>query len=112
MADMQERVFRVEVEPDRSQVFVRPFGELDVASVDEVDATIRQLHTTGFRHVVLDLRNLEFMDSTGIRLVLQWDAQARRDGLTFQVVPGSPGVMRPLEIAGVLDRLVLRDHAA
>lgn len=51
--------------------------------------------------VVLDLRRLGFMDSTGIRMILA--AQAEYE--TLSIVPGPPNVMRVLEITGVDTRL-------
>ena len=54
---------------------------------------------------MLDLRRLTFIDSTGMRLVLTWHARARRDGISFAVIPGPGVVQRLFEVAGVLDQL-------
>ena len=58
-------------------------------------------HQNGNRAVVLDLRGLDFLDSTGVRLLLHWHKLAQQDGFEFAVVAGSDGVQRPLDIAGV-----------
>jgi anti-anti-sigma factor len=97
--------FACEVEPDRDRAIVRPVGELDLATVGTVDATIRELVDSGFSWVVLDLSGLTFLDSTGIRLVLEWVQASREDGMRFELIPGSPEVQRPFEIAGLADRL-------
>jgi anti-anti-sigma factor len=97
--------FRCDVEPERGMVRVVPHGELDVATAPEVDRHLRELAESGFDHVVLDLRELEFMDSTGLRLVLRADAAARADGGTFTLIRGPAAVMRVFEIAGMLERV-------
>jgi anti-sigma B factor antagonist len=97
--------FHCEVEPDRGSVRVTPHGELDIATVPELERRLRELRESGFDRVVLDLRRLGFMDSTGLRLVMREDAAAREDGRTFAVVAGSPAVQRVFELAGVTDLL-------
>jgi anti-anti-sigma factor len=90
--------FRVEVRPDRSRVVVIPRGELDIATVDAVTAEIDELAARGFAQIVLDLRCVCFMDSTGVRLVL---GQCRRPDVQVTVVDGSPAVSRLFDLTGV-----------
>jgi anti-anti-sigma factor len=97
--------FSVEVHPERDSVRVVPVGELDIATVGEIDARLRELNRAGFRHLVLDLRQLTFMDSSGLRMILEWDGRARRDGISFAVSPAPAAVQRMFEVAGVLDQL-------
>ena len=97
--------FRCEVDPHRASVFVRPVGELDLATVPIVDAQLSELAAAGFASLVLDLRKLRFMDSCGLRLLLSWDARARADGVDVSVVPGPPAVQRVFELAGVSELL-------
>jgi anti-anti-sigma factor len=54
---------------------------------------------------VLDLRQLSFMDSSGLRLILAWDAHARRDGHDFGLVRGDDSVHRVFELTRVAERL-------
>jgi anti-sigma B factor antagonist len=93
--------FRCEVDPDRASVIVRPVGELDLATAPIVDAQLSELVAAGFGSVVLDLRKLRFLDSTGLALLLSWDAKARADGFGLRVLPGPPAVQRVFEVAGV-----------
>ena len=97
--------FRCEVEAERGRVRVTPQGELDLATAPEVERRLRELRESGFDHVVLDLRDLVFMDSTGLRVVMREDAAARVDGRTFAVIPGPPAVQRIFEVARVGDQL-------
>jgi anti-anti-sigma factor len=41
-----------------------------------LEAQLRELHDVGFEHVVLDLRELAFIDSTGLRLILSEDKRS------------------------------------
>ena len=102
---MPDTEFRVDVEPDRSRVRVIPVGELDLATVDQVADQVHELREAGFVHVVLDLRGLEFMDSTGLRLVLGLDREAREAGHELTLIPGPPAVQHVFELAGVCERL-------
>jgi len=79
-------------------------GELDLAVVDDVRARLDALRGEQ-RPVLLDLDGLTFMDSTGIRLVLESVRHAERDGWRFQVTRGSNAVRRIFEAAHIDDRL-------
>ena len=97
--------FRCEVEHARAAAHVRPVGELDLATVPLVDAELADLWAVGFTSLVLDLREVSFLDSTGLRLLMSWTAACDADGIAFSVIPGPPVVHRVLELAGVSDRV-------
>ena len=98
--------FEVVVRPDRSRVIVSPAGEIDLATVDQVQESIEQAVAAGFAKIVLDLRNVEFLDSTGLRLILE---HVQREDTDFAVAEGPAGVQRVFEVAGVLDRIPFVD---
>ena len=97
--------FRCDVEPMRGWIRVQPHGELDLASVEQLDSKLRELRETGFDQIELDLSSLTFIDSTGLRLVLAWDGVAERDGMRLRLLPGPPAVQRVFEVTGVAERL-------
>jgi anti-sigma B factor antagonist len=94
--------FAVEIRPDRERVFVIPRGELDLATAGQVSEEIDDLVTAGFRAIVLDLRRLSFMGSTGIRLVLHHTG--RRDA-TVQLIDGAEPIRRVFDVVGLRDVL-------
>jgi anti-anti-sigma factor len=51
--------------------------------------------------VLLDLREVGFMDTSGLRLVIEEQQRAASNGYRFAVVPGSRKVQRLFEIAGL-----------
>jgi anti-sigma B factor antagonist len=77
---------------------VRPAGELDMATAPQLEATLREAHERGFRRLVVDLRGLEFMDSTGLTLLTRWTLAARNDGYEFAVIPGDEKIRRLFEL--------------
>jgi anti-sigma B factor antagonist len=80
---------------------LRPAGELDVATVGRLETCIREAHEAGFRRLVVDLRGLDFMDSTGLTLLTRWTLESRRDGFEFGVVPGGERIQRLFELSGL-----------
>ena len=99
--------FRCEVKPARASVSVRPIGELDLATVPTVEAQLTELWSLGFTRIALDLRDVRFLDSTALRLIVDWTSKASADGFAFGVIPGSPQVQRVSELAGVADRVTV-----
>lgn len=100
--DSEPQQFRCEVARDGEVVRITLAGELDLATTPEVEPVLR---ANGVRQRVLDLRELTFMDSSGLRLILSAHAAARRDGGILEIVPGPPSVQRVFQICGVEDEL-------
>ncbi len=88
---------------------VRPAGELDMATVGELEACFRDAHAAGCRRILADLSELEFMDSTGLTLLTRWTLEARREGYEFAVVPGSEQIRRLFELTGLSAHFTFED---
>lgn len=93
--------FRCDVHPDRDRVVVRPVGEVDLATAGCVDTALDDVRAAGFEELVLDLRDVTFMDSSGIRLLIAWARRAQEEGFGFGYVPGADGVRQVLAMTGV-----------
>jgi anti-sigma B factor antagonist len=98
----EPRPFRCEVAHEGEVVWIALAGELDLASAPKVEPVLRD---SAGRQKVLDLRELTFLDSSGLRLILAAHAAARRDGAILEIVPGPPAVQRVFQICGVEDEL-------
>jgi anti-anti-sigma factor len=88
-------------------------GELDVAGSSLLEHEIDRIsadHSPSA--LVLDLSELDFMDSTGLRLVVMADQRSREDGRRFALVRGKEDVQRVFEITRMTDRLEFLDSAA
>jgi anti-sigma B factor antagonist len=55
-------------------------GELDLSSADQLEEAIRQAELGGAAEIVVDLGDLEFMDSTGLSVLLSAHDRSRDDG--------------------------------
>ena len=90
--------FRVDVSREADTAHMRVAGELDIATTSILQAEIAALRETGSRSLVLDLAGLEFIDSTGLRCILDLDAESRLDGFTIALIQGPPAVRRIFEL--------------
>jgi anti-anti-sigma factor len=79
-------------------------GELDLETAAEPENLILSCVDSVTR-LTLDLSQLAFLDSTGVRLILFAQGLCRRHGAEFALVRGPRQVQRVFEIAGLLDRL-------
>jgi anti-sigma B factor antagonist len=82
-------------------------GELDLSSALVFDDELKRIEDEQDpRVLVLDLRALKFMDSTGLRLILNANSRARKQGRKLAIVlGGGDAIRRILRLTGVLDRL-------
>jgi len=80
-------------------------GELDLGSADVVQAELLRVEATDARQIVLDLRRLEFLDSTGIRLVYMADMRSQQDGERLVIRRGPDSVQRMFRMTDLADRL-------
>lgn len=104
--------FSIDVQRADGVVRVVLAGELDIATHGDAEAVLREVQDGAVPVVVLDLRKLNFMDSTGLRLLVQADLRAREGGHRLAIVRGPEAVHRVLEITGLDAKLDLIDDPA
>lgn len=86
-------------------------GELDVAGAGALERELERVTAEHAPHtLVLDLSGLEFMDSTGLRLVVLADQNARAKGLKLVLVRGNESVQRVFTITRMEERLNFVDE--
>ncbi|MGZ4104703.1 MAG: STAS domain-containing protein [Actinomycetota bacterium] len=90
-------------QPSTSTVHVS--GELDLTSAPQLEAALIRAEQAPVGTIVLDLSGLEFMDSSGLRLVLSADKRARESGRELLIVPGPEQVRRVFQVTRVDKRL-------
>ena len=79
---------------------VRLAGDLDLSTVPALWTRVEALRGDGSARIVLDLAELDFIDSTGLRLILELHGEAARDGFTLALVPGGDAVQRVFDVTG------------
>lgn len=80
-------------------------GELDLATVEILEAAVDTALNEGFNRVVIDLTAVSFMDSTGMRALLVTSQRLAEENGTLGVVLSGGPVARALGVTGV-DRLL------
>jgi anti-sigma B factor antagonist len=93
-------------QPDAVRIVV--VGELDLSTVDRLDRALRRARFEA-EPVVLDLRELQFIDSSGAHLLLRAAARIREAGGRLTVVRGPAAVDRLFALAGLDRRLDVVD---
>lgn len=85
-------------------------GELDISSARQVEQEIASAEAGHAEVIVLDLRQLDFMDSTGLRVILGADSRAREQGRRLAIVRGPEAVQRIFKITRLDERLDMVDN--
>ena len=101
--------FALEVVKSGRTTRIAPSGELDIASAPEFEQAIADATAEPGAGLVLDLRGLTFMDSTGLRALAQTNARADEAGFALSIYRGPRQIERVLEISGLADLLPLVD---
>jgi anti-anti-sigma factor len=87
-------------------------GELDIAGAHCVEQELQRIEREAPATLVLDLRQLAFMDSTGLRVIVAADERAREQARRLVVVRGSDTVQRIIEMTRLHERLEIVDDPA
>ena len=94
--------FRVGVSRSDGSVVVAVEGELDLATAPQLRDRLVALSGEGQTRVVLDLSRLQFIDSTGLSVLVMARNRSRVDGGAILIRHPSPAVLRILEITGLV----------
>lgn len=96
-------------ETDGSTVRLALQGELDIASAARVEAELARIEASSPETLVLDLRQLAFMDSTGLRVIIAADDRAREQERRLVLVRGTDTVQRIIEMTRLDSRFEIVD---
>jgi len=85
---------------------VTVIGDLDLAAAEVVTRAIDQeITATGTRAVNVELSGTQFIDSSGISILLKGRRAADRTGVAFRVTGATEMVRQILDLTGVLEHL-------
>jgi anti-sigma B factor antagonist len=98
----------IEVSESDGRTVVRLQGELDAATAPRLYATFSDLSRRGVSRVDLDLAKLEFMDSSGLSVVVAEHKRTRDDGGGLVILSPSRRVIRLFQISGLMSYLVVQ----
>jgi anti-anti-sigma factor len=108
MSDPFGSLLTIEVRPDPECTYVCPAGELDMAVCGRIEREVGDLLDAGCPAVVLDLRELTFVDSSGVRELLRCREAARDSGARLELVLAPGAVTRALEVYEIRDLFEVR----
>jgi anti-sigma B factor antagonist len=95
---------------DTTQVILRLKGDLDLYSAPTLDDALVAVEGEKWPTIVLDLRQLAFLDSMALRLIMRTQARAQQDGRRLVIVRGPAFLDRVLQLAGLAEHLELVDE--
>jgi anti-sigma B factor antagonist len=107
---VSETPLRLHMESIAGGICLSLAGELDIATADSVKAALERSRPEPPGILVIDLRDLAFMDSTGLQVMLQAARRADDDGSSLILVRGPRTVQRVFELAQLEGRLRFIDH--
>ncbi len=90
-----------------TQVVLR--GELDLSTVEKVEEELRRVEGAEVEVLVLDLTDLSFLDSTGLRLMVTAHQRAQKEGRRLVIVRGPETVHRVFTITKLDEKLEMVD---
>ena len=101
---MNPAPFEVKVgDPEHGVQTISVRGELDLSTAPELEAPLEQALESGKGSVLIDLTRCEFIDSTGIALIVRaWQRlQSGENGRALVICTENDQVRRVLEITGL-----------
>jgi anti-anti-sigma factor len=99
--ELDPRVFAMRSERAGGDERLQLLGELDLSVVGSVDREMRRAEAGDASRIVLDLEELEFLDASGIRLLLQLNDRSKSNGSRLRIRRArAPQVQRVIELTG------------
>jgi anti-sigma B factor antagonist len=107
---MTDSHFDVQIHNESGATVVALSGELDIAAAPSLEERLETIFAGGPAQLVVDLRQLEFIDSTGLSVLVKANQRAESDGLRFGLAGGGTQVRRLLSLTGISDRVTVADE--
>jgi anti-anti-sigma factor len=96
---------RIDVRNESDRVVLGLHGELDLLGAPLLQEALDRAGDASSTIMVLDLQDLQFVDSAGLRVILAAHEHSRQNGQELALTPGTEQVQRLFTIAGVNDHL-------
>ncbi len=109
-SDTFRRRLNIEVQRDGDEVRIVLDGEVDIGSADDLEEVLLAAEASKPRVIYLDLRRLEFLDSTGLRVIISSELRTSVDGQRLVLIPGPERVQRLFAMTGTAEFLHFADE--
>ena len=107
MAEVERAELKVEVRPSGGVTLVELEGDLDVSTAETLRQELIKLDLDAGIEVRVNLSRLDFLDSSGMGVLVNACRRVRRSGGSFTTVCAAGNARRVLEITGLADYLQL-----
>ncbi len=101
--------FRVKAQSQGQAQILAVSGELDLAAAGSLEEELDRVLEAGPPVIVVDLKELDFIDSTGLSVLVRAHQRAQESGLELGLVNPGTQVERLLSLTGLAQRLTLSD---
>ncbi len=102
--------YRIEVDHGTAGATVTIAGEIDMTTIPPLESARERVLAQNPTQVLFDLRDVRFIDSSGLKFLLETDRLSRSDGWTLQLVRPAETAMRVLTLTGVDKHLPFVDE--
>jgi anti-anti-sigma factor len=93
--------FEATIDRIAERTVVRVRGDVDLATAPELSQALEPLGST--EQVTVDLSEVAFMDSSGLRVLLDFASHSRNGNVPLRIASPSRTVMRVMEIVGMTE---------
>jgi anti-sigma B factor antagonist len=102
---MSQTPFEIETVREQDRVLLTLSGELDIATVPRVEAAVNATLTAEVRTLTVDMSELDFVDSSGLRLFIVLDQRAGAEGWELRLIRPPEQVLKVFRVSGVEENL-------
>jgi anti-anti-sigma factor len=92
--------FDVQIEQDPTGISVRVRGDIDIATIRSLEDARERVLAKAPRSVLIDLRAVGFVDSSGLKFLLETLARSQQEGWTLQILRPAETAMKVFMITG------------
>ena len=86
-------------------LILRVEGELDIATAPSLDAELERAQDSAAERIVVDLDRVDFIDSTGLHVLVRHSFVASQNGGRLRLTEGSEQVQRLFKLTGTMEHL-------
>jgi anti-sigma B factor antagonist len=101
--------FAVETQTIGRATTLALIGELDLLSSPALEQALDAVAELDADLIIVDLRELDFMDSTGLHVIVEAQHRTRESGQSFALIRGGEQVQRLFDLTGLADALTIVD---
>jgi anti-sigma B factor antagonist len=106
--EVRDGMLSVRVSDAGPDVTVAAAGEMDMANAGTLAAELERVEAEGAESITIDISELEFIDSTGIAILVAAHQRLNADATRLRIVPSrASGVQRVMEVTGLAKELPL-----